>query len=282
MGFTLLFSAMMALGVLLLVVGFVALGCFVAATVASIVFFLRRKRRAAEGKKLGWLVAIPIALYVVSIPVLIFLAAVFLPGGFTSDYSSCVSAIASHDEDGLQRALESSDGSIALSGEGSYESLTWEALSYNDAVCLRAVLEHAEEQGRPVDLNRPIADPDNADEEGALLIAVQSPVVSCEVLRVLLEFGADPDCSSASGSGTTPLHWVARGLWSPDSSNAHARVDYMVEVAALLVDAGARTDVPDSQGLVPRDYFERYLEGLVEDGEISAEEQSEALNRVPL
>ena len=89
-------------------------------------------------------------------------------------------------------------------------------------------------------------------------------------------------CSSASGSGTTPLHWVARGLWSPDSSNAHARVDYMVEVAVLLVDAGARTDVPDSQGLVPRDYFERYLEGLVEDGEISAEEQSEALNRVPL
>ena len=50
MGFTLLFSAMMALGVLLLVVGFVALGCFVAATVVSIVFFLRRKRRAAEGK----------------------------------------------------------------------------------------------------------------------------------------------------------------------------------------------------------------------------------------
>ena len=85
MGFTLLFSAMMALGVLLLVVGFVALGCFVAATVVSIVFFLRRKRRAAEGKKLGWLVAIPIALYAVSIPVLIFLAVVFLPGGFTSD-----------------------------------------------------------------------------------------------------------------------------------------------------------------------------------------------------
>lgn len=283
MGFTLLFSAMMALGVLLLVVGFVALGCFVAATVASIVFFLRRKRRAAEGKKLGWLVAIPIALYVVSIPVLIFLAAVFLPGGFTSDYSSCVSAIASHDEDGLQDALESSKGSLASSGENSYEGLVWEALSYNDAVCLRAVLEHAEEQGRPVDLNRPIADHDNADEEEcALLIAVQSPVVSCEVLRVLLEFGADPDCSSASGSGTTPLHWVARGLWSPDSSNAHARVDYTVEVAALLVDAGARTDVPDSQGLVPRDYFERYLEGLVEDGEISAEEQSEALNGVPL
>ena len=75
---------------------------------------------------------------------------------------------------------------------------------------------------------------------------------------------------------------MARGLWSPDSSNAHARVDYTVEVAALLVDAGARTDVPDSQGLVPRDYFERYLEGLVEDGGISAEEQSEALNGVPL
>lgn len=283
MGFTLLFSAMMALGVLLLVVGFVALGCFVAATVVSIVFFLRRKRRAAEGKKLGWFVAIPIALYAASIPVLIFLAVAFLPGGFTSDYSSCVSAIASHDEDGLQDALASSKGSLASSGENSYEGLVWEALSYNDAVCLRAVLEHAEEQGRPVDLNRPIADPDNADEEEcALLIAVQSPVVSCEVLRVLLEFGADPGCSSASGSGTTPLHWVARGLWSPDSSNTHARVDYTVEVAALLVDAGARTDVPDSQGLVPRDYFERYLEGLVEDGEISAEEQSEALNRVPL
>ena len=66
---------------------------------------------------------------------------------------------------------------------------------------------------------------------------------------------------------------------SPDSSNAHARVDYTVEVAALLIDAGARTDVPDSQGLVPRDYFERYLEGLVEEGRFLAEEQSEALNR---
>lgn len=79
MGFTLLFSAMMALGALLLVVGFVALGCFVAATVVSIVFFLRRKRRAAEGEKLGWFVAIPIALYAVSIPVLIFSRWFFFP-----------------------------------------------------------------------------------------------------------------------------------------------------------------------------------------------------------
>lgn len=282
-GFTLLFSAMMVLGVLFLVVGFVALGCFVAATVVSIAFFLRRKRRAAEGKKLGWLVAIPIALYAVSIPVLIFLAVIFLPGGFTSDYGSCVSAIASHDEDGLQDALASSKGSLASSGENSYEGLVWEALSYNDAVCLRAVLEHAEEQGRPVDLNRPIADPDNADEEEcALLIAVQSPVVSCEVLRVLLEFGADPSCSSASGSGTTPLHWVARGLWSPDSSNAHVRVDYTVEVAALLIDTGADAEALDAQGFAPRDYFEQYLGDLVENGEITEEDMDAALNRVPL
>lgn len=284
MGFTLLFSAMMALGVFFLVVGFVALGCFVAATVLSIVFFLRRKRRAMQGKRLGWLAAIPIALYAVSIPVLIFLAVAFFPGLYSSsDYESCMNAIVSHDEARLRCALESSDGSIALSGEGSYESLVWEAVSYNDAECLRAVLLWAESQGFAVDLNRPIPDPDRADEEEyVLLAAVQSPVVSCELLRVLLEFGADPDCSSVSGSGTTPLHWVARGLWSPDSSNAYDRVDYTAGVIALLVDAGADAEVLDAQGLAPRDYFEQYLSDLVENGGISEADMDVVLNRVPL
>lgn len=284
MGFTLLFSAMMALGVVFLIVGFVALGCFVAATILSVVFFLRRKRRAAQGERLGWLVAIPIVLYAISIPILVFLAIVFFPGwNSSSNFGSCMNAIVSHDEDGLQNALESSEGSIALSGEGSYEALVWEAVSYNDAECLRAVLSYADSQGFAVDLNKPISDPDRAgEEEYAFLAAVQNPVVSCELLHVLLEFGADPGCSSATGSGTTPLHWVARGLWNPDSSSAPARINYTVDVIALLVDAGAPIGTLDSQGLVPRDYFEQYLSDLVQNEEISEEDMTKALDRVPL
>lgn len=38
----------------------------------------------------------------------------------------------------------------------------------------------------------------------------------------------------------------------------------------------------DSQGLVPRDYFERYLSDLVQNEEISEEDMTKALDRVPL
>ena len=58
----------------------VAITLFIAATIISIVFAAQRKQRREQGKKLGALIALPIALYTVSIPLLIvFSAAIFIP-----------------------------------------------------------------------------------------------------------------------------------------------------------------------------------------------------------
>lgn len=58
----------------------VAITIFIAATIISIVFAAQRKQRREQGKKLGALIALPIALYTVSIPLLIvFSAAIFIP-----------------------------------------------------------------------------------------------------------------------------------------------------------------------------------------------------------
>lgn len=65
-------ASAIVLAVLALVV-FAAMA-FIAATVLSIVFACRTGTRRAQGKKLGGLLALPISLYVVSIPILVWFA----------------------------------------------------------------------------------------------------------------------------------------------------------------------------------------------------------------
>ncbi|MEF2641630.1 MAG: hypothetical protein U0O04_04500 [Clostridia bacterium] len=46
---------------------------FIVATVITIIFGINANKRKAEGKQLGWKISIPIILYVISIPILIFM-----------------------------------------------------------------------------------------------------------------------------------------------------------------------------------------------------------------
>lgn len=54
------------------VAGLLGLGCVIAAIAVGIVFFCQREKRAAEGKTLGALAAVPIVLFCIGAPLVIF------------------------------------------------------------------------------------------------------------------------------------------------------------------------------------------------------------------
>lgn len=43
----------------------------------SIIYICNRKERKSQGKKLGWKISIPVILYIISIPILIFIGIMF-------------------------------------------------------------------------------------------------------------------------------------------------------------------------------------------------------------
>ncbi|MDY2777034.1 MAG: hypothetical protein SOU51_01460 [Collinsella sp.] len=74
-----LFVLLMSVGAVLLGIFLTALSVFLIATVISVVFAVRAPRRRESGKKLGALLAIPIVLYAISVPVLIYFAIEWIP-----------------------------------------------------------------------------------------------------------------------------------------------------------------------------------------------------------
>ncbi len=74
-----LLSLLTAMGLVLFSVFLGAAGLFLVATVVAIVFAVRTSKRRERGKKLGALIAIPIVLYAVSVPVLIYFAVKWIP-----------------------------------------------------------------------------------------------------------------------------------------------------------------------------------------------------------
>lgn len=74
-----LLSLLTAVGLVLFSVFMGAVGLFIIATVVSIVFAVRTPRRRERGKKLGALIAIPLVLYAVSIPLLVYFAVKWIP-----------------------------------------------------------------------------------------------------------------------------------------------------------------------------------------------------------
>lgn len=74
-----LLSLLTAVGAVLFCVFLGAAGLFFIATVVSVVFAVRTPKRRERGKKLGPLLAVPLVLYAVSIPVLIYFAVKWIP-----------------------------------------------------------------------------------------------------------------------------------------------------------------------------------------------------------
>lgn len=80
MGGTIVFAMFLmgAIGVVIFLAVIFAAVAFIGATIICIVFAAGAKRRRVEGRKLGGLIAVPIVLYVVSIPILVWFGATFV------------------------------------------------------------------------------------------------------------------------------------------------------------------------------------------------------------
>lgn len=268
-----------AMGAFVLVF-FVALALFVAATVVSIVFAARTKQRRERGKKLGALVAIPIALYVVSVPVLIFFAAgVFAPAfhaGVTTTYEDCAHAVTTHEPDRLEDLLEAPELQLPDEGQQSYRSLLRVAIKYGDEECARTILEDAEADGSSIDLTRPL---DAYDVDGnltgadyALCLATAESFSSLEMVQLLIEFGAN--VNSADDEGFTPLHNACSDLCTTAiaSDTSSASLDETDEATDLLLQAGADPSAENDEGKTPWDLYRQTMGRYVDDGVLTKEE----------
>lgn len=259
---------------------FGAVALFITAVVLTIVFAARTKKRHAQGKKLGGLIALPIIFYVVSVPILAFMAvAVLIPAtyeGATTDYDDCSNAIVAHDPERLERALDASDLQLADEGAESYRNLLRMAIAYGDEECAEAVLADAGEKGRPIDLNEPLvrydSDGNEMDSEYALISATSISFSSLDMVELLLEYGADVNVADAWGR--TPLHnactdLCTQGLGSDKSIATLGDTDAAID---LLLSAGADTTAQDQDGLTPWDLYRQAMREYVDEGSLSQEE----------
>lgn len=257
-----------------------AIALFVAATVVSIVFAVRTKRRRERGKKLGGLIAIPIALYAVSIPILIFFAAgVFVPAfhaGTTTTYDDCSHAVVTHEPDQLESFLDAPDLQLPDEGPQSYRSLLHAAIECGDEECTRAILEDAEEKGRPIDLAQPLekygTDGNLLSTDYALCLATSSSFSSLDMVQMLIDFGAD--VNSAGDEGVTPLHNACDDQCTTAiaSDTSSVSLDETDEAIDLLLDAGADVSAEDNAGETPWDYYCHTIDRYVDDGVLTEKE----------
>lgn len=265
---------------------FGAVALFVAAVVLTIVFAARTKKRHAQGKKLGGLIALPIVFYVLSVPVLLFFTfAVVVPvatAGSTTDYYDCTEAITTHEPEDLADALASPDLELDDEGLHSYRSLLQVAIAYGDLECVELILEDTQADGRPIDLNTPLNDYDDGgvpiDSDYALIMATSTSFSSLDMVELLIEYGADVNV--AGEGGDTPLHNASAGrcvsrLGSGISSMDLGESDRAID---LLLDAGADITAKNDDGYTPWDNYRAMVRYYESEGRISSEDALEILS----
>lgn len=290
-----MFSIMGALAFVILGAVLVAVAMFVAATVVSIVFACGAKARREQGKKLKGLIAIPLALYAISIPVLVWFAVVWVIPLATDvegdEYYEFSQAVTRHDPAGLEACFDARTLALEAEGEESLGSLLTCAVEYGDAECAEIVLREAKEAGTPIDLNEPLPlfamGGEPYDAEFALIRAAGTDYSSPGMLAVLLDAGADPNVVSALGAdGSTALHLVCDGggIWSWESDDVEEALAEQDRAIRALLDAGADAAVRDADGATPQDRYGRHIEKLVEEGSLVRQRGDEliAANAVAL
>lgn len=281
-------SVMGTLAIVILGVVFVALAMFVAATIVGIVFACRTKTRREQGKKLKGLIAIPLVLYALSIPVLVWFAVVWvipLAADVEGDqYYEFSQAITRHDPAGLEACFEAHALAFDETGVESLEALLTCAVEYGDVKCAEIVLREAEAAEKSIDLNEPLqlfsmdGEPYNA--EYTLIRAAGEGSSSSRMLALLLDAGADPNVSSLlDADGSTALHLVCEGsdirFWEPDSVEA-ACAEQERAICVLLA-AGADPAALDRRGETPGDSYGALIERLVEEGSLPRERADQLL-----
>ena len=264
---------------------FGAVALFIAAVVLTIVFAARTKKRRAQGKKLGGLIALPIVFYVLSVPVLLFFTfAVFVPAanaGLTTDYYDCTNAITTHEPEELADALAAPDLDLDDAGLHSYRSLLQLAIAYGDEECVELILADTQAKGRPIDLNTPLEDYDDGgvpiDSDYAIIMATSTNFSSLDMVETLIEYGADVNVVGEDGN--TPLHnackgrcvgRIASGISSMDLNDSDEAID-------VLLEAGADITAKNDGGYTPWDEYRANVRYYLSEGRISQEDATDIL-----
>lgn len=193
------------LGLFLFAIFGVAVLMFVAGIVTAAVFASRTQARRSQGKRLGWLVLIPMLLLVISTPVLVWFSVVFflpaLEDSSDAGYPECAQMVVRHDADGLRELL---DG--PLDGEGGDDSSCALVIAvsndYRSPESVRILIENgasvavADENGRtPLHFacSGWCIDPEAKGGPEAL-------DETYAVARLLLDAGADANAEDSSGN----------------------------------------------------------------------------------
>lgn len=282
-GFT--FMAALATAGILVAIFFAALAVFIVATVISIVFAARTKKRREQGKSLGALIAIPIVLYVLSAPTVLFgLTTVIIPSyieSVTTTYNDCTSAVVKHNPEELERFLEDPSLQVPDDGEESYRSLVRLAIEYGDEECVEVLLSDAEEKGSPVDLNVPL---DEYNDEGVVagaeyaLAMATDPFFfsSVDMIQVLLSH--DASVNVVDEYGNTPLYNACSGFCSNKFNDEPEQLVETEEAIDVLLEAGADTSAINEEGLTPWDAYQQTIREYEESGAITSEEAAALLS----
>ena len=289
-----------AVAIAMLVVVALAAVAFIGATVVSIVFAARTGKRRAQGKKLKGLIAIPIVLYAVSVPVLAWFAVVIafpiIDADLTIRYDDCSEAIVTHDPIELRECLQTLTDPLPVEGEGSWEELLRVSIEYGDDECVRIVFDEADAQGAPLDVDAPLPSYDSegvaGDAEPPLLLALGFCYSSPDMIRVLLDEGADPNIAAAAADGIhaselsegeTPLHLACRGVAGAsvyvddDEQDALQVLGETDEVVDLLLAYGADPAIEDAEGRTSWDNYVARVARFVQYDDLSGDEADRIL-----
>lgn len=301
MGGTIVFAMFLmgAIGMVIVLAVIFAAVAFIGATIICIVFAAGAKRRRVEGRKLGGLIAVPIVLYVVSIPILVWFGAAFafpiIDDQLNVRYDDCRDAVVGHDPAELQDSLRNLTEPLPAEGEGSWESLLRLAVEYGDDECVLVIFDQAERQQVSLDVDDPLPGYDSegelTDATPALLLALGFDYSTFDMICVLLDEGADPNITveeSAVGrldvpDGAAPLHLACQGVAQAyiyvdaDERDALQLLEETDKVIDLLLESGADPSAVDGEGRTPWDIYVERVEGFVEDGELTEKEAAVVL-----
>lgn len=283
-----LLSALLAVGAAFLAVFLGALGLFLVAVVLTIVFAVRTPRRRAAGKKLGPLIAIPVVLYIISVPVLVLsLTQVIVPAAVdytTASYADACDAVRHDNPDELERCLMATTFRFDEERGDTPENLLALAFEYRAARVVGPLLDMLDKLGHPIDVNAPL---DRTDAEGdawrsqyPLLWVCEEGNAELEAVQALVERGADINvCDDATG--WTPLMWACsgafEGYWDAYKGDDAARLAQTEEAIDCLLDMGADPSIVSVEGDTAWSLFEVYV-GDRTIGDLSEDAAVEALS----
>lgn len=288
-----------AIGAVIILAAIFAAVAFIGATIISIVFAAGTKKRRAEGRKLGGLIAVPIVLYVVSIPILVWFGATFVfpivDDQLNVRYDDCRDAVVGHEPAELQDCLQTLTAPLPSEGKGSWESLLRLAVEYGDDECVQVIFDQAERQQVSLDVDDSLPGYDSegelTDATPPLLLALGFDYSTSDMIRVLLDEGADPNITVGEDAvsrldvleGETPLHLACQGVArayiyvDDDERDALQLLEETDEVIDLLLASGADPSAVDGKGRTPWDVYVARVESFVEEGELTEDEAAAIL-----